>query len=271
LDKCPRPNKKAIAAWLKIVYALYDKPVPARVEIVPSPQAALALGTELTGTKQTALDWCGISDAGWVSFADVYNRLGVESDEEFADSRALREFQRGCWDTLLLDECAIIVAFPTSIKRDADGNLHNPKGPCIKWGDGNQDFAWHGVWVPERIVMDPKSYTKAEYLAIKETEVRRALCESAGHTHIVKLLGATETNTWKDPNTSLKYALYKAPSGETWLRKQSPRLQNEKQPYYFEPVHEDLLTAQAARKWQACNQTPAQCEADPVLVYDAET
>ena len=58
--------------------------------------------------------------------------------------------------------------------------------------------------------------------------------------------------------------------GSKLLRKQSPPLKLGDQPVYYEPVHEDLRTAQAARKWQATDMTPAQCEADPALSYGVE-
>lgn len=270
LNTHPKPKLAAIKAWMAVGYGLYDLPVPTRIEIVASPYAAMALAAELTKAPCTSMDDCGISESGWVAFYDYFNRIKILTDEEAKDVLALRDFQRCCWDSIFLDECAIVVAFPTTLKRDGQGNLHSSKGPCIKWGDGHQDFAWHGVWVPEKLIMAPKSYTAHEYKALS-TEHRRALGEHAGWTFVVELLGTKCVDTWVDPNTQLTYELHRA-ANTVWLRKQSPRLQNNKQPYYFEPVHEDLETAQAARKWQAARTlTVAQCHMDPVLTYDIET
>ncbi len=272
LDTMPRQVKMPdVTAWLTRVYSFYDKPLPARIEVASSPQAAFKLASELTGTTINSLDWCGISDAGWVSFYDYFHRIGVLSDDEAKDVLLLREFQRSIWDTVLLDECAIVVQHPTLLKRDRDGNLHSSTGPCIAWADGRQDFAWHGVWVPEKIITNPKGYTREEYDQIDSTEVRRALGEAAGWDFVVNLLGATSISTWTDANTSLTYELYRSPDGLQWIKKQSPALQNNQQPYYFEPVHENLRTARAARKWQATRLTPEECEKDPVLVYGQET
>lgn len=272
LDSLPRKvDRDAIDAWLKIVYGLYDKPVPARVEIVDSPFAAFRLEKELTGSSDGSLDWCGVSDSGWVSFYDYFHRIGVIDDAEAAEVLALREFQRSAWDTILLDECAIVVVLPVAIRRDEQGNLHSASGPCIEWRDGEKDFSWHGVWVPERMIVNPKSYTRAEYEAITSTEERRALGESAGWDYIVAMLGATSVDEWKDPETSLEYGLWRS-GAQQWIRKQSPVLQSGAQPFYFEPVHEDLRTARAARKWQACRSlSPAECERDPSLSYRTET
>lgn len=265
-----KPEMGAINRWLDVVYKLYDKARPARVEVAASPVAALKLASELTGEQQTEMDWCGIRDGGWVAFYDLFHRIGQATDEEIADVLALKAFGRVAWDSVLLDECAIVIRRPTKLRVDDQGNLHAGDGPCIQWADGTKDFAWHGTWVPERIVMDPKSHTRDEYLAITNTEHRRALGEIAGWAWVAELLGATPVDDWRDPQTKLAYQLLACADGSKLLRKQSPKLKGGKQPTYFEPVHEDLKTARAARKWQATNLTPAQCEADPELNYGVE-
>lgn len=272
LDQPRYPDDRAIRAWLEVAYGVYERPVPKRIEIALSPFAAFKLAKELTGQDESELDWCGVADAGWVSFYDYFARIGVlkEDEIELRQVIALREFQRCCWDSLLLDDCAIVVALPR-VKRDEQGALHSATGPAIEWLDGEKDWSWHGVWVPERIIREPRSYTREEYLAITQTEVRRALGEAAGWDHIITLLGAKPLDSWTDEATSLGYELLGADSGERWLRKQSPALQSGLQPYYVEPVHELLKTARAARKWQATRLTPAECESDPTLSYSVET
>lgn len=263
------PDLPTIKAWLEVVYGLYDLPAPARVEIVPSPFAAFTLAKELMGEDETQLelDWSGVYDSGWVAFYDAFHRIGVDCGDEIKPVLALREFMRCAWDTLCLDECAIIVALP-KVKRDAQGNLHCQNGPALEWRDGRTEFSWHGVWVPERVVMDPRSYTKDEYRALN-TEERRALGEAAGWDHLTALLGAQPVDSWADPETGLQYDLL-ASDEERWLKKQSPALQDGRQPVYVEPVHEELQTAQAARKWQATRLTVAECERDPALSYGVE-
>jgi hypothetical protein len=264
------PDMKAINAWLDVVYKLYDRKRPDRVEVSASPVAALKLASELTGKQQTYLDWCGIGEGGWVSFYDLFHRIGQATDEEIEDVLKLKEFGRVAWDTVLLDECAIVIRRPTLLRVDDSGNLHATDGPCIEWSDGEKDFAYHGTWVPERIIREPKSFTRDEYLAITNTEHRRALGEIAGWGWVADLLGATPIDAWTDPETKLDYELLACSDGSKLLRKQSPKLKGGKQPVYFEPVHEDLKTAQAARKWQATTLAPAQCESDPSLTYGVE-
>ena len=267
----PNPyDDTAVRAWLAIAYAACDLSCPSRVEVVDSPFAACELASKLTGKTVDRPDYVGLSDGGWVARYDVYNRLGVLSDAEATEVLALRAFLRCAWDHILLDECAIVVRRPSVLVVDDDGNLHSTDGPAIRWANGEQDWAHRGVWITEKIAIFPRTHTREEYLDITDTEVRRALCERAGWDWIADLLGATVVNRWTDPDTALSYELLRY-DGSALLRKQSPRLQNGDQPWYCEPVHEDLTTAQAARKWQATSFTPAECEATPVMRYGVET
>lgn len=264
------PDGEAVTKWLDVVYSLYNRKRPERIEIVESPFAGLALASQLTGKREEYTDYCGISEGGWLAFYDYFQRIGVLSKDEASDLLTLRDFTRVAWDSILLDECAIVIQRPVALRLDDNGNLHCANGPCILWADGKQDFAWHGTWVPERVIMEPRGYSKEEYLAISNTEVRRALSEAAGWDWVAKTIGTESVDVWTDPKTQLRYELLRCSSGAQLLVKQSPKLKNGSQPQYLEPVHEELKTARAARKWQATTLTPQQCEADPDLTYGSE-
>jgi hypothetical protein len=264
------PDMVIIEKWLAIAYGLYDLQVPERIEIVASPEAACLLASELTGDKIDSLDWCGTGDGGWVSFYDFFTRIGVLSAEESADVLALRDFGRVAWDSILLDECAIVVRRPTAMRLDDRGNLHSTTGPCIEWADGEKDYAYHGTWMPEKVILGAKSYSAKEYLALSNTEQRRAVGEIIGWPKLLEMLGATSVDRWTDAATGLAYELMRTSDGAKFLRKLSPSLKDGSQPSYVEPVHEELRTARAARKWQATRLTAAQCESDPELSYDVE-
>lgn len=271
LTEPPPFDRAPVLAWLDVAYGLYDRSRPARVEIVKSPHAALLLASELTGEAQTTLDWCGVGNGGWVAFYEYFATIGVLTAEEIAPVLALRDFGRVAWDSVLLDECAIVILRPSRLRVDDDGNLHALDGPAIEWGDGERDYAYHGTWIPERFVADPRGHSRAEYLDITNTEERRALSEIAGWDWVVSLLGGSITDTYVDPATSLRYELLSLSDGQRLLRKQSPPLQDGSQPLYLEPVHEELVTARAARKWQATTLSPAECERGPELLYSHES
>lgn len=279
LDKPWPPDLEAIAAWLKVIYADQKLELP-EITIVGSPKAALALANELkdpSASKITSLDHSGLADMGWVAYSDAMLRLGAQTAEEAADSMKLKMYYHGIFDSVLMGPGptsavgrAILVQHG-QYRRDAEGRLHCADGPAVLWTDGEKAFFWHGVRVPEKVVMDPKGYTADEYRGITDTEVRRALGEHAGWAFIAGMLAAATRDTWADEGTGLRYELLRAPSGEQWLSKLSPALQDGSQPVYLEPVHEELKTAQAARKWQATALRPEECETDPELTYGIET
>ena len=267
----PEPyDRSAVRRWLEIAYDACELRCPDRIEAVASPRAAMALASELTGDPITSLDSVGVVDSAWVARYDAYHRLGVLSDAEAAGLLALRAYLQCAWDHILLDECAIVVIRPIALRADDAGDLHSIDAPAIEWADGQLAYAHHGVWISEKIALRPQSHTREEYLEIEDTEVRRALSERAGWDWVAELLGATVSDSWTDPRTELKYELMSYDGGKL-LRKQSPILQDGSQPYYIEPVHESLRTAQAARKWQATDESPDDCESDPDLVYGAES
>ncbi len=264
-------NADTIKQWLSVVYtSIYNTAVP-KIIVCDSPDAALKLASELTGESQKYLDYMGISDSGWISRYDYFHRIGMLTDDEFAETYALCKFQKLIWDTVLCDELAILIRYPESVTLDSDGNLHNQSGPSVKWRDGLCEWFWHGLSVDERLVMRPNEFSAEEYKAIRSTEYRRALSEAMGWNRVVELLGARVLDTWVDPLTGLEYALLGA-GNDRWLRKQSPIITSGSQPTYIEPVHEDLMTASAARKWQADDSLSVDsCEKDPILIYDIET
>lgn len=267
-----RPDGGVIERWL--TYAYDDRSVP-EIMIARNRAHALAVANARTGGSDRHLDRWGPGDSGWIACRDFGVRIGVlpPDDPDVIGLLALRDFTRCAYDTILLNDLAIVVPLPTELHVDDLGNLHCATGPAIRWDDEDQEFAWHGQFVPPRMVLSPESYTRDEYLAITNTEERRALGEILGWEKICTLLGATPIDAWTDPRTSLRYELLGAEGGRRFLRKLSPKLKGGGgQPSYVEPVHRDLRSAQAARKWQAVRGLSAeQCEKDPELVYGVET
>jgi len=270
ITKPTPPDIEVIQKWLDVVYGLYDLKRPQRIEVVGSPYAALKLAADLTGVKRNDTDYCGVADGYWIAQFETYLRLGILKPEEEHDFITLRDFARVAWDTVLLDECAIIIRRPVDFRVDDAGNPHCATGPCLVWADGQHEYAWHGTWVDERVIKNPRGYSREEYLAISNTEQRRALSEAAGWSWVAEILGAKSVDKWTDPKTSLNYDLFRCEDGVQLLSKQSPPLKDGSQPRYLEPVHEQLRTAQAARKWQATSMSPEECEADPELIYGSE-
>jgi hypothetical protein len=271
LDNPGTCTREGVRPWLEAVYKMYDKPCPERIEICASPATAFALEEQLTGSTDRLLDWLGLSDAGWVAFYDFWHRAGVLTNEEAAEVLLLRDYLKQAFDSVLLDECALVIALPRVMARDDDGQLHHSTGFAVEWHDGTGLCYWHGTAVPDRLVFNPESYTADEIKSETNTEIRRALGEKLGWGKVADILGAKPLDAWTDDATGLRYELMGSDPGK-WLKKQSPALQNGAQPEYVEPVHEELKTAAGARKWQAVRgATPSDCDKNPTLSYGIET
>ena len=175
---------------------------------------------------------------------------------------------------------AIVCDRPTVLKVDERNRPHCADGPSHMWADGVALHYWHGVRVPARLVEHAETYTADEVRSETNSEIVRALAEHLGWDKFLEMMGAKSIDCWTDPVTGLAYELlevqHRLSDGQPrFLRMQSPPLRDKTQPHYVEPVHPDLETAQAARRWQIANgdgtwQTVEQCNNNPVLEFSEE-
>jgi hypothetical protein len=85
---------------------------------------------------------------------------------------------------------ARLVRMPTRVERDEQGRLHCASGRCMQYRDGWGFYAWHGVKVPEKLILHPEQLTKEEWLTEENLEVRRAMQERLGPDRFIELVGA---------------------------------------------------------------------------------
>ena len=81
---------------------------------------------------------------------------------------------------------------------------------AIRYRDGWGLYAWHGVRVPERVILAPESLTKEDWSAEHNAEVRRVMQERLGAERFIALLGATELHR-DECGTLLEVALPEDP------------------------------------------------------------
>ena len=263
---------------------LYDKGgfgPPNDIELYNSPHACVMRAREL-GIDVYSMDSIGLGhDSGWVAFYDYFCRIGLKEAVENEAFAKFRDFLKcGFWDCICLDELFICSRRPSMIRRDDQLRLHCEDGPAIKFTDWEQ-FFWHGRRVPEKLIMDPESYTSEEIQSENNSEVRRALAEKLGWDRFIEKMEMVSIDKWQDPNTGLNYELldFKKRDGDLQpriLKMQSPVVEDGTQPWYVEPVDPHLKTAQAARKWQLPNAKGDwfdvdDCHKNPELKFEVET
>lgn len=96
------------------------------------------------------------------------------------------ELVSGYW---LGHEEAFLVRRPHLLSRDAEGFLHSATGKCLEYRDGWGFYAWHGVRVPERVILAPETLTREDFLSEQDVEVRRVIQERMGERFVSELGG----------------------------------------------------------------------------------
>lgn len=77
------------------------------------------------------------------------------------------------------DVCFVIERH-RDIKFDRTGRMHAEDGPALIYDDGFSIYAWHGVRVPQVVVMEPKSITVTMIQEQNNPEVRRVMMKRYG-------------------------------------------------------------------------------------------
>jgi hypothetical protein len=119
----------------------------------------------------------GSHDAGWVSHYDFLRTIGVKGTESLD---GITKLTKSCgWWWPYKDLC-ILTERPVSVKRDNRGRLHNEKGMVVRYADNWGFYAWHGVIVPDDVIMLKEPITIERIAAERNIEVRRVLIERFG-------------------------------------------------------------------------------------------
>jgi hypothetical protein len=77
-------------------------------------------------------------------------------------------------------DAVILTERPLRVCRDGRHRLHADDGPAILYPDGWGVYAWHGVRVPERVIMHPLDLGATEIRDERNVEVRRVMLERYG-------------------------------------------------------------------------------------------
>jgi hypothetical protein len=66
---------------------------------------------------------------------------------------------------------------PQLIRLDANGRLHAPDGPALRYGDGSTIYAWKGILLPARVIEQRESINVRTIEAAHDPQVRRCMID----------------------------------------------------------------------------------------------
>ncbi len=161
------------------------------------------------------------------------------------DLRALAHFNERVSGYWLGNKGAALVRRPRVLALDHEGRLHSETGKCVEYRDGWGFYAWHGVRVPEQVILAPESLTRADFLMESNPEIRRVIQERMGERFVSELGGKVIDS---GPRGTLYQVEMPAPAPERVAR--FVQVQDASTPrQYFLRVPPTIQTAAEAVAW----------------------
>jgi len=145
------------------------------------------LGSELGN------EWWGQHEAYWISFYTFCREIVGAKYDEVSDRRLnmwLDISQSCCW-WWCYENYVVISDRPTVCRMtEQEGRLHCPDGPALAFADGYSLWRWHGVAVPEDVILHPEQIAVSRIDSEGNAEVRRVLMERYGEARYLQDSGA---------------------------------------------------------------------------------
>lgn len=169
-----------------------------KVQMFPSQTAARAFIKEKTGSEPSWADTKGHWEGYWVQFLlfSAYELNLYSSPEEFRTLKALELSALETGSMYIYDTCTVCAERPIELHFDnfqphpIPRIMHNANGMAIKYIDGTGGYFWHGLQVPEHVIMRPDSITTDMIREEANTEMRRVLMERYGLSRYLRDTGA---------------------------------------------------------------------------------
>lgn len=178
-------NRPEAERGVRLAYKNAGLEPPDEIVWKDSPFAGHQMAKEITSN---AVPIYGQHSAAWLGFYDYFWQV-VGLDCVAPLEGLILVAQNACW-WWSFDKLAIITERATDLHLDEQGRLHKDDGMAIRWPDGWGLYAWHGVRVPEKVIMAPETLTVDEIKAEPNIEVRRIMIERFGPGLYLEKTGA---------------------------------------------------------------------------------
>jgi hypothetical protein len=148
------------------------------------------LRTATAGRSTPAFDrpGCGQHDAMWIGAFDAGRRMyGIEQPRALDGWAALA---RSCGWWWAFRDTAFACERQTRLRLDERDRLHAADGPALRFRDGFDVYAIHGVRIDPWIVEEPERITPVTIAVENNSEVRRVLMDIYGIERYLNDVGA---------------------------------------------------------------------------------
>jgi len=136
----------------------------------------------------------GQHDANWLAFYRYFHdECGLVA--ETGKLQGLWQLCRTAGWVLPYEKFCWVSERHNVLNRDERGRLHCTTGPALAYPDGWSIYAWHGVLVPENIIMQPETITAADIAGEPNAEIRRVMLEMFGRERFVDLPECIKVHT----------------------------------------------------------------------------
>ncbi|OUL24529.1 hypothetical protein BV378_19310, partial [Nostoc sp. RF31YmG] len=143
---------------------------------------------------ETTREFLHLREAGWLACCIYFDAIGVDCSK----LKGLWETAKHCGWWWSFKEIAVVTPKPSTIRFDADNNLHAEGLPAIAY-KGFNVYAYHGVRLPEKYgQLHPNQWQAQWLLEEANAELRRVLIQGIGYEKITYELQAVELDTWQE-------------------------------------------------------------------------
>lgn len=130
----------------------------------------------------------------FIQFVDLAEVQDIMKKYQIAEFVALTNSCGWYWT---FDKVCVLTERPTEFHTEQvnreltnEYQLHNEIGPAISYRDGWSIYAWHGVTVPDYVILDPGSISLKSIQRQRNIELRRILLERYGFERFIMDSGA---------------------------------------------------------------------------------
>lgn len=124
----------------------------------------------------------GQHDVSWLSSYYFFHQIGCKGLEKIIPLVDIAKSTGWWWP---FENACFMTERPIKLEQDEQGRLHCEDDMALKYPDGTGVYSFHGVAVPEKVILKPESVTAQEIDDEQNAEVRRVMIERVGISRYV--------------------------------------------------------------------------------------